>query len=227
MIPLVSIVVPYHNRPDHLELFLREHSRLDPKYFEIVVQDEGIDENGFFNTGRCQNNAIEKSQAEWIMKVDVDCLPSTLELYNSLIPIVMKNDVKDYRIFGVEYLNARGQTLPYRFCGNEYFFSKESWKKVGGVPEFPSYGYEDYAFEYSLEKNRNPDFVIDGITEDNASNMVRDNLTMVKNKESLPYYYFHRFHNRQTFNKGTLDLNRKSLYNHILNLNASTINGKN
>jgi len=208
----ITIIIPYFNRAKALDrLMTYLYDNLDSKKFTFrMVKDTPKDEKSF-NTGKVQNIGFRDSEDEWVFKQDVDCLPEDKNIYSYMSDWVQTASEFDHKIFGVKYLDKNNKIMENKlFCGNEYLVNKKLWERVGGVPEWEGYGYEDYGFEYKLEKAVRLRFSLPPYDEKNLSDIIRDNLTFIKN-QSEPYFFLHYYHD-PVFDREKLKINKKKLY---------------
>lgn len=198
-----TVVVPYRNRPEAANRLANAMVNLDVK---VVFADSDTDE---WNSGRAINLAVEKLDG-WILKQDVDCIAYDPALYYM---ITTPESEKHFKIFGCKYLDRHGKQQGI-FCGNEILFHKSAWSAVGGFPEWPGYGFEDYGFTFKLLKNCYKDFGLNPINPLDAQKLMRE-LTMQINEESLPHFFYHFFHDRSHISIDRANENRVKLYNLI------------
>ncbi len=224
---LITIISSYYNRFENLKRYCENLKKNNLSNIEIIIcgifnniEIQYLKQFNFiqiyhysrktFSTGFFQNQAIEKSSNKWILKQDIDCIPEK-GLYQDVINFIKNADWKDYKIYGVKYLEKDRRSASRFWCGNEVLFSKKAWQKIGKILEW-EYGWEDYAFEYKLEKLKNPSFYIQGIDIHNITNKIRDELVRKKNNENK-YWFLHFYHNKPKFESEKI--NREKLFNLI------------
>lgn len=211
----LSIIIPYFNRNEALERLKKTLNILDMNKFDIIISEIPAENSGKFNTAKAQNLGIEKSTTEWIMKNDVDCIPEDIKLYYDALNEIQNMNENDYLIYGAKYLDKNENLSKFHQCGNEYLISKSLWEKVGRVPEWTGYGFEDYAFEYSLEKNKNPNFKVPYFEKPrDVSNFLRDNLVKIKNNENK-YWFLHYWH-KPVYLAEYVQMNLKKLWEFVM-----------
>ena len=205
---MITIITSYYNRFENLKKYCESLAKENLKNIKVIICGvfntfemqyllafQFIEYYNFnrkeFKTGFFQNQAIEKVNTEWILKQDIDCIAEK-GLYLEALRFVKTADWKEYKIYGAKYYDKYGKQANRFECGNEVLFSKKAWQEVGKIPEWDYY-CEDYAFEYRLEKLRNPDFYIPGINQNNVAVKIRDELVIKKNNENK-YWFKHNWH---------------------------------
>jgi glycosyltransferase involved in cell wall biosynthesis len=190
----LEVIIPYHDREENLAKLVESIKKVDNTKITFAVANLIPVEH--FNTGKAFNIGAQKSYSKWIMKNDVDCI-ATPDLYMEAWEKIQDMDEKDYLIFGAKYLDENGNPSEQEECGNEFVCSKQAWQDIGGVPEWTGYGWEDYAFELELEKNRNPLLRVPYFPTPAAlANWIKENIVIPKNKDNK-HWFNHHWHKRE------------------------------
>jgi hypothetical protein len=153
------IIIPYRNRKEHLETFIKNVIPLFDKYLKpyklvIVEQEEGK----LFNRGKLLNIGFNeyKDKSEFFFTHDVDIIPNencVKELYN-------KNEYDVIRIF-----NGHNTSL-----GGIIKFSRDSFLNVNGLPNHIwGWGIEDRALYYRY-------IIMNKILSPNYTNVINFNI---------------------------------------------------
>lgn len=218
----LSIVIPYHNRIKSASYFNKSIENLDRNKFEIIISAYYFDystiffknmniinNNTHFEIGKYKNKGIDSSKNNWILIQDIDCI-GTIELYEYIYNKIQTMNENDFMILGAEYTKKDG-SINQKFikCGNEIVFYKNIWEKIDKIPEWEEWGFEDYAFEYKLMKNKNLDFKLSHIDLIDISQTIRDELTIPENKKH-PFYFKHLYHEKNIDNE-KVKINRQKL----------------
>ena len=147
-LPVISVVTPTFNRKDELVYLFDsiKEQTLDPKYFEMIISDDGSTDgtkeyvkslqNEFqFNLsyisqknlgpGSARNNGVKKSKGELIVFIDSDCEANNNWLFN--IFNAYKNN--EFDAFGGPD-DAKENFLPIQLAIN---FSMTSFFTTGGI----------------------------------------------------------------------------------------------
>lgn len=231
----ITIISSYRNRSQSLLNFCKSIQNLDRKKFDIIIVSLGdenqsdislcranhinfhyVDYHDTFNTGMGHNIGVNLAKTKWILKQDIDCVCEDVSFYHTLNTI--KNDFSDndFLNIGVFY-NEIQKATPY---GNEFFFTKSLWEKIGGSPNtFVGYGWEDYAVLYHMEKIRNPEFRL-SYDKLNCNSIIRDQLARIKNKEAFEKYKLFLIHKHHQITKdknymNRMDINKNELFKYI------------
>jgi len=191
----LTIIVPYYNRPEALSRLQKHLDTLSPEFFDIIISEVPTESSGKFNTAKAFNQGVEGAKTEWVMKNDVDCIPEKPELYQWVHASIQNMDTRNFMILGAKYLDQNGNLSKFHQCGNEVVCSKTAWEKVGRVPEWEGYGFEDYLFEYQLMNNLQPESVklSDCQTPREMTNKFRDEYLKPEN-EKHEHWFLHHWH---------------------------------
>jgi len=132
------ILIPYRNRKEHLEQFLKELVYLFYKYlnpFKIIIIEQLNDKK--FNRGKLLNIGYHlfKDSSKYFFHHDVDILPNEKTIETLYI-------CENYDILRI--YNGHNSSL-----GGIVKFTKESFEKINGFPNYIwGWGIEDRSFYY-------------------------------------------------------------------------------
>ena len=133
---MLSIVVPYRNREEHLSKFVPEMQKyLKDKVtrYEIVLVEQGDDKP--FNRGKLLNVGFAESKhADYFCFHDVDMIPVSCDYSPVEAPTHMATEAEQF-----------GWKLPYEgYFGGVTMFDKASFEKINGYAnEYWGWGAED------------------------------------------------------------------------------------
>lgn len=203
----LSVITSYYNRPENLKRYIESLRKSDKNGVEFWLieygerseetQDltnEGINYgfvpgNNLFSTAKCHNAGVRAADGRWLLKQDVDCIVPSRNFYQKLAEELKNKSWTYFMNIGVKnYLHGN------QAFGNQWVCSKQAYNIIGGEPEFHGYGFEDYVFLYKLAKLRDRAFVLK-FNEINVTDVIRDQLARVKNKET-DFYMLHKNHRR-------------------------------
>ena len=177
--PFFSVVIPCYERPDDLRQCLNslssENQTKSPSY-EIIVTDDS-------RTDRCRilveeefpdvswgkgkqngpagnrNAGVERTQGEWIVFLDDDCIaqPGYLAAYAAAIEDDPDLGVLEGRIFPDRPRRTWAEGCPANENGGLFWTSnlcvkKKVFEKLGGLDEQFEVAYEDVDFSYRMGK---------------------------------------------------------------------------
>lgn len=145
------IIIPYRNRKEHLETFIKNVIPLFDKYLKpyklvIVEQEEGK----LFNRGKLLNIGFNEynDKSEFFFTHDVDIIPNE----NCVKELYTKNEYDVVRIFNPHILSL----------GSISKFSRDSFLNVNGLPNHIwGWGIEDRALYYRyviMNKKLSPNY---------------------------------------------------------------------
>ena len=132
------ILIPYRNRKEHLDQFLKEVLFLFYKYlnpFKIIIIEQLNDKK--FNRGKLLNIGYHlfKDSSKYFFHHDVDILPNEKTIKTLYI-------CENYDILRI--YNGHNSSL-----GGIVKFTKESFEKINGFPNYIwGWGIEDRSFYY-------------------------------------------------------------------------------
>lgn len=145
------IIIPYRNRKEHLDLFIKDVIPLFEKYlkpFKLVIVEQ--DEGKLFNRGMLLNIGFNeyKDKSRFFFTHDVDTLPNDI----CVKKIYTKNDYDVIRI-----------SIPHNLSlGNICKFTSQSIIDINGFPNYIwGWGIEDRALYYRysiMTKTISPDY---------------------------------------------------------------------
>lgn len=145
------IIIPYRNRKEHLDLFIKDVIPLFEKYlkpFKLVIVEQ--DEGKLFNRGMLLNIGFNeyKDKSRFFFTHDVDTLPNDI----CVKKIYTKNDYDVIRI-----------SIPHNLSlGNICKFTSQSIFDINGFPNYIwGWGIEDRALYYRysiMNKTISPDY---------------------------------------------------------------------
>lgn len=168
--------------------------------------------NKVCSIGHYHNLGSRLANSEWIMKLDIDCLPHT-EYFTALLPILRRAEEREWFNGGMFYINKEvsvtlfaHENMPLtlatyndviqniRECSaNSYHYPaasnficrREDYVKLGGCDvRFQGYGWEDYQQLYMLEYYyRQQDPLPGDINLQNVPVRCRDEISRRKAKE--------------------------------------------
>lgn len=217
---ILTTITPYWNRPGMLERWLRclraaQHPEVQHLIFGVNEEEpypgwnQGFDGGiewqylqelgGPKSIGHYHNLGASLSTTEWIMKLDIDCMPN-VRYFDELITVLNKAKPKQWFNGGMFYMNRSGSNtyldkevtektyshiMTYRkqFSANPYLdpaatnfiCRRQEYLDLGGCLEgFKGYGWEDYQQIYMLERNYlgHPPFAVPTI--DNVTQQCRN-----------------------------------------------------
>jgi predicted glycosyltransferase involved in capsule biosynthesis len=237
----MSVIIPYRNRIEDLIVFAKNIQLVEKKDIEFIMIVMGDDNqeikqlckragiryyyvahNGPFCLGKGHNIGARVSNAKYIMKQDIDCVPY-IGLYERLLPFVnseLGKRPKEWLNVAVFYAQRQfteqflrnfvtyetyceirnksyNQFMFKMACGNQYIINREHYLSFGGVSDkFIGYGWEDYQVIAYLEKILNPSLNFENETEETITFRIRDSLAREKNKitNAEDLILIHRFH---------------------------------
>jgi len=143
------IIIPYRDRKEHLDLFIKDVIPLFEKYlkpFKVVIVEQ--EEGKLFNRGMLLNIGFNeyKDKCNYFYNHDVDVYPNekcVKEFYTS---------IKDNTMIGI--YTPPGETL-----GTVIKFTKPIFEKINGYPNnFWGWGVEDKSLQNRVEYMRIPIF---------------------------------------------------------------------
>jgi len=225
-IDMLTTITPYWNRPEQLKIWLqalRGAGNVNVQHLLIVRGTEEIppdimdvtnlrickyQEGGNESIGHFHNIGAELADTEWIMKLDVDCLPH-LHYFSSLIPILIAAKRREWFNGGMLYVNEQFSKMhlredqrldqatynhimssrvsasasSYRHpAASNFICRRQDYLDLGGCPsEFKGYGWEDYAQLYMLERYQKQAEPLPGpVTLHNVTQRCRDEISRRK-----------------------------------------------
>lgn len=262
MNPILTTITPYWDRPEMLTTLLKslsmcEHPEVNhlifcvggvPNWAHAYASDRILlytnEDKPPRGIGHYHNLGARCSKTEWIMKLDVDCLPHT-QFFQELVPMLKCAQPREWFNVGMFYIDRNGSSamlgagqmpitvsgyhrladnhskLPFP-AGTNFVCRRQSYLDLGGCEEtFNGYGWEDYQQIYMLERHWLGEDPLPGpLDEANVTNRCRDEISrhkaieLIKANERLAL--IHRFH--QPVDKDPLKLkaNRAVLYNYVM-----------
>lgn len=128
---MLSIIVPYRNRPGQLSIFVN-HMRKRFKEAEILIIEQADDKP--FNRAKLLNIGFLKSKGDYVAMHDVDMLPVKADYSFPVNPTHIATRVSQFRY-----------KLPFpTYFGGVTLFSREQYEKLNGYSnEFFGWGGED------------------------------------------------------------------------------------
>jgi predicted glycosyltransferase involved in capsule biosynthesis len=131
----LAVIIPYRDRKQHLEIFLREFpKRVNVKDYIIIVVEQT--EEKLFNRGKLINVGFDyiKDKVDYICFHDVDMIPIEADYSYSDTPLHMATNCSQF-----------GKKLPYPdYYGGVNLMSNENYIKINGFPNFFwGWGVED------------------------------------------------------------------------------------
>ncbi len=136
----LAVIVPYRNRPEHLELFKRRITRHLDRFkdipYELIIVNQ--DDGKMFNRGMLLNIGFkyaEKMICDYVVFHDVDMIPLHVDYSYSDIPLHLATGFKDV-VDSDRYFDT--------YFGGVTMFNMESFRKVNGFSNrYWGWGYED------------------------------------------------------------------------------------
>ncbi len=224
----ITTITTYWKRPDVLPIWLeavRGSTTRDVEHLLFFVGEEPppipdppeglrvveVPRTDPFSIGHCHNIGARLANTEWIMKIDVDTLPSLL-FFRKLIPLIDGARPRVWFNCGMLYFKAIyagmlsaanmpiGSTLHHMVCRNMGLYSAfgydlpaatnficrtQDYLNLGGCDQrFDGYGWEDYQQIYMLERHQQGKDPLPGlVTFDNVTQRCRDEISRRKAKE--------------------------------------------
>lgn len=261
----LTTITPYWNRPEMLMGWLKcvkaasvpnvEHiiyfiNSSPPDWWCEAVGDVPIravyqPEAPGKSIGHYHNLGASSSQAEWIMKLDVDAIPNS-RYFQQLLSVLGSSSDREWFNGGMLMLSQRtsGQlglplseseytrivSLPRMYASQNGWFPQATnficrradYLKLGGChKDFHSYGWEDYQQIYMLENfYRGRDPLPGEITIQNVTNRCRDEISRPKAKQLSDrdrwLTLLHRWHPVGSYKtKEVMDRNRAVLFGYV------------
>jgi hypothetical protein len=178
-----------------------------PKRLRVV----DISKTDPFSIGHCHNIGARMANTEWIMKIDIDSLPS-LMFFRKLIPLIEGALPREWFNCGMLYFKAIyggmlgihnvpvGPAFHHMVCQNMRSYSAfgydmpastnficrtQDYLGLGGCDKrFDGYGWEDYQQIYMLERYQQGKDPLPGpVTFDNVTQRCRDEISRSKARE--------------------------------------------
>ena len=176
---LVSVILPCYNSGEYIENAVKSLKNQTYKYIEIIVIDDGSDDNKTAslldnlsgiklwrqeNKGlpSARNLGIDKANGSFILPLDADDTLSSTAIEKMVFAILSA----DSDIFAFPSLELKGEKTGtlyknYNFFEQLFFnqlpycllFPKEAVQKIGYYDERMKDGYEDWEFNIRLGKN--------------------------------------------------------------------------
>ena len=140
------IIVPYRNRKEHLDIFIRDAIPLFEKYlqpFKVVVVEQN--EGKLFNRGVTINIGFNeyKEQSEYFFTHDIDIVPKE----NCVKEIYTKIPSSNNTVMGILTAGSGCNTL-----GGIIKFNSETFSKANGFPNnMWGWGVEDKALQNRVD----------------------------------------------------------------------------
>lgn len=195
MTPILTTVTPVWNRPKMFNLWKQGmESATIPEVNHLVVVADNTDPvpesnskfgyikavpKGVHSLGKYHNLAANCLETKWIMKFDLDAIPS-VDFFKNLIPVIEEAKEREWFNCGMFFLNIRASAkylesdrLPVtqaireeivrriRIYGwkseipdaSNFICRREDYLSFGGCDKrFSGYGWEDYQQTYMLER---------------------------------------------------------------------------
>jgi len=227
---ILTTITTYWNRPEALRVWLRAiRFAAIPEVQHLVyfvgepVPDWWAEESKGINVialhqfeppgmsiGHYHNLGATQANTDWIMKMDVDCLPN-VDYFRSLLPMLKTAAPREWFNGGMFYLNRRflmitanGEPmslLTYQYIMNNlsiysassylapaasnFICRRMDYLNLGGCDErFKGYGWEDYQQMYMLERawlGRDP--LPGELNYENVTRRCRDEISRPKAKQ--------------------------------------------
>ena len=236
----LAVLIPYRRRLTNLRILLanlcQEHSpRIE---FHLISLGDRSDEvrhlcerarvqlhvvahEGVFQIGVALNHGAACTDAQYILKQDVDCLPPP-GFYNRLLAYIdeIASNPFSWANIGVFYCNRwfsakfldgivsektyflakhndRFKERLKKACGNCFLVERRHYLKLGGFSQrFIGWGWEDYHFAYVLEKTLHPKFELSSHELTTITAVCRDEIARPKNASTnaRDIVFLHRWH---------------------------------
>lgn len=224
MNPVLTTITPYWDRPEMLGVWLeaiRGSTIPEVEHIIFLIGDQPsipnpppglrvvrMDRPRVFSIGHCHNAGARMARSEWIMKIDVDTLPSLL-YFRKLIEFLKGAGPRDWFNCGMLYfkrhftrslltkgMQPMGPAFHHMICQNFKLYSAGyhrpaatnficrtlDYIDLGGCDvRFHGYGWEDYQQIYMLEKYQQAKDPLPGpINFDNVTRRCRDEISRRK-----------------------------------------------
>jgi hypothetical protein len=147
----LGVIVPYRNRPQHLEIFkdaITAHLNKQNINYEIFIVDQ--DNGKQFNRGMLLNIGFKyaiKSRCDYVVFHDVDMLPIDVDYSYSDKPLHLATDFK------LEIGEKKRETFDEYF-GGVTLFPVDIFKKINGYSNrYWAWGYEDTDLLFRCKEN--------------------------------------------------------------------------
>lgn len=232
----VTVITSYHDREENARIYnemirrIPKHTRKRIEFIVIAnIKNEltlfsEVDNLGItcepFNTGKYHNIAASEACGEWILKLDIDCIPHD-DFWENLFTRISLTAMNFFNI-GAYYAKKRMESFePFdllknvRFekyvpCGVQYCVHREYFERIGFSEVFSGYGYEDYATLYKMMYHSAcKGYDDEMLTKHNGTAIFRDDYVKPMCKESKKFglYVYHQPHEKQ--NKFSVFKNKK------------------
>ncbi len=236
----LAVLIPYRLRMTNLRVLMANlcQVRLPQIEFHVISLGDGsyearylceralvqyhvVEHEEVFQIGVALNQGAARTDAEYIFKQDVDCLPPP-GFYDRLLayideinfdPLSWANVGVFYcnRWFSAKYLDGVISERTYllakncdRFkerlknaCGNCFLVQRKHFLQLGGFSQrFLGWGWEDYHFAYLLEKTLRPEFELSSHNLATITAVCRDEIARPKNTitNARDIILLHRWH---------------------------------
>lgn len=228
MIPLLTTITPYWGRPEALSVFLRSlvvNSIPEVTHLVIVVGDVPDWVHSYHSDriliwpsadqtpksiGYYHNLGARLATTDWLMKLDVDCIPHA-RYFQELLPVLFEARPREWFNGGMYYLDkvaTATRTNPGQMpitveeydslvqgsklsvpAGTNFICIRQDYLKLGGCDDrFQGYGWEDYQQIYMLERHQQGTLrcpLPGEVTEHNVTQRCRDEISRRKAKELI------------------------------------------
>jgi len=229
MKPSITTITPYWDRPEMLKVWLeaiRGATTSEVEHILFFVGDDApvisnpppglrivkFPRGKTFSIGHCHNMGARLANTEWIMKLDVDTLPS-LMFFRELKAVMEDAGPREWFNCGMLYFKQVfthslltldrvpiGPAFQHMVCQNMRAYSAngyhlpaatnficrtQDYLDLGGCDKrFHGYGWEDYQQIYMLERYQQAKDPLPGLVSlDNVTRRCRDEISRRKAKE--------------------------------------------
>lgn len=141
----LSIIIPFRDRENHLQIFLKNIINKANQEFDVLVVEQF--NNKPFNRGKLLNIGFDykKNTSDYFCFHDVDMIPTDVDYSYSENPvhIATKTSQFDYK-------------MPYNgYCGGVVIFNKKDFIKINGFSnDYWGWGAEDDDLNCRISKNK-------------------------------------------------------------------------
>lgn len=224
--PLLTTITSYWSRPQMLEVWLEAIRGCGIPEVEHILFNVGngstmltaieqlriISIENLQSIGHAHNFGAKKATTEWIMKLDVDTLPS-LNFFRELMPVLEQAKEREWFNCGMFYFKQPQSQLvlgkeempivpevvaavtanPRAYVSGSYHLPaatnficrRADYLVLGGCdPRFDGYGWEDYQQIYMLERHQIGVDPLPGlVTLQNVTHRCRDEISRRKARE--------------------------------------------
>lgn len=240
----LSVITTYRKRIHNFMRLARHIAAINNPEIEFILVSLGDDDcrvrneceragikyylenySDIFSNGMGHNIGCGIAAGEWVMKLDVDCIPY-VGFFDKLLDVMeqrLKNKT-DFLNIGCYFMkphykiNQLIRQSDFKrikdkdikmYCGEKiggmlYVFNREHYLSFGGTPNsFVGFGWEDYYVIYVLKRLQDPKFKLSHYPDDGLHVVIREEIarpvSMCTNNEGL--ILVHLYHDKDRSNE--------------------------